>query len=272
MNHSFRCLLFVAAWTASALGADRPSVKPLPRAHAHNDYEHRRPLLDALDHGFCNVEADVYLVGERLLVAHDAIKLRPERTLAALYLEPLRQRIKQNGGRVYRDGPPFTLMIDFKTEAETTYKALDTLLSDYADILSTVRDGKVESKAVSIVISGNRPIKTLTAAKNRYAGFDGRLGDLESDAPAHLMPWISDNWRNHFRWRGEGPMSDEEKGKLAEVVKQAHARGRKLRFWAAPDNAAAWNQFVAGGVDLINTDDLAGLSRVLGERRESLAK
>ncbi len=45
--------------------------EPLPQAHAHNDYEHERPLLDALSHGFCSVEADIYLVDGALLVAHD---------------------------------------------------------------------------------------------------------------------------------------------------------------------------------------------------------
>ena len=42
---------------------------PLERAHAHNDYEHARPLLDALAHGFCSVEADVHLIERQLLVA-----------------------------------------------------------------------------------------------------------------------------------------------------------------------------------------------------------
>ncbi|MEU9588105.1 hypothetical protein AB0D70_32420, partial [Streptomyces werraensis] len=49
--------LVLMAAPASAAGA-----QPLPRAHAHNDYEHDRPLLDALDHGFTSVEADIYLV------------------------------------------------------------------------------------------------------------------------------------------------------------------------------------------------------------------
>lgn len=44
----------------------RTDVTPLPRAHAHNDYEHARPLLDALDHGFTSVEADVWLVDGEL--------------------------------------------------------------------------------------------------------------------------------------------------------------------------------------------------------------
>lgn len=52
---------------AQAAPKPRPGdVQPLERAHAHNDYEHDRPLLDALDHGFTSVEADVWLVdGDR---------------------------------------------------------------------------------------------------------------------------------------------------------------------------------------------------------------
>src|ERR1019366_2575676 len=56
------------------------SPTPLTRAHAHNDYEHSRPLWDALDQGFCSVEADIYLVNGQLLVAHDRNQVKPERT------------------------------------------------------------------------------------------------------------------------------------------------------------------------------------------------
>src|SRR2546426_4129702 len=85
----------------------RPEIKsppPLVRAHAHNDYEHARPLLDALDHGFCSIEADVWLVEGKLLVAHDRNKVKPDRTLQALYLDPMRERVRRNGGGVYQIG------------------------------------------------------------------------------------------------------------------------------------------------------------------------
>ena len=82
---------------ALLLGA---AVTPLPHAHAHNDYEHARPLLDALAHGFCSVEADVFLRDGRLLVAHTPLDLKPERTLERLYLDPLRQRVRANGGQM----------------------------------------------------------------------------------------------------------------------------------------------------------------------------
>ena len=62
---------------------------PLLRAHAHNDYEHDRPLYDALDHGFTSVEADIHLVDGQLHVAHDSDEITPNRTLRSLYLEPL---------------------------------------------------------------------------------------------------------------------------------------------------------------------------------------
>src|SRR6516164_9823035 len=144
-----------------ALGAaeDRAAtgpVVPLIHAHAHNDYEHERPLFDALDHGFCSVEADVFLQKDQLLVGHEAKDLQPERTLEKLYLDSLRVRVRVNHGRVYRDGPTIYLLIDVKTEAKATYKALDKVLARYADILSIVDHGRFEQKAVTAVISGNR--------------------------------------------------------------------------------------------------------------------
>src|SRR5437867_37085 len=97
--------LLVAAFSLAAQYASR-AVEPLPHAHAHNDYEHQRPLLDALDHGFCNVEADIHLVNGVLLVAHDSDKVDPKRTLENLYLEPLRSRVKRNNGAVYAEKVP----------------------------------------------------------------------------------------------------------------------------------------------------------------------
>src|SRR5262245_8158427 len=95
--------VFVAVFGLCARGDEpkRADVIPLPRAHAHNYYRHSRPLLDALDHGFCSVEADVWLVDGKLLVGHDRRDLKPERTLQALYLDPLQERVRKNKGPVY---------------------------------------------------------------------------------------------------------------------------------------------------------------------------
>jgi len=239
------------------------AVEPLPQAHAHNDYLHVRPLLDALDHGFNSVEADIYLVDGNLLVAHTARELKAERTLEALYLEPLRQRTLANSGAVHRNGEPFHLLIDIKSEAESTYAALDKLLAKFGDIVSAIREGRRESKAVNVVISGNRPTAKLEEQLVRYAGLDGRLNDLDSKASPELMPLISDNWSVHFKWRGQGAFSDVERQRLDDAVAKAHSHGRKIRFWATPDNQPMWEALRASGVDMINTDDLTGLEQFL---------
>src|SRR5688500_5242918 len=65
--------LVIGCWALShftvAAHAQSPASTPrvLPHAHAHNDYLHDRPLLDALDHGFNSVEADIFLVDGQLL-------------------------------------------------------------------------------------------------------------------------------------------------------------------------------------------------------------
>lgn len=239
------------------------SPTPLPLAHAHNDYEHARPLLDALDHGFCSVEADIFLRDGQLLVAHDARDLHPERTLERLYLAPLAERVKAGGGRVYKDGPHFWLLIDQKTAAEPTYKALHEVLAKYQDVLTSVAGDKLTRRAVTVVVSGNRPFDYIKAQPTRYAGIDGRLADLKSGAPAHLMPMISDNWTLHFAWRGEGVIPSGQLERLKSIVEQAHERGRVVRFWATPETARLWRELRSAGVDLINTDKLADLREFL---------
>jgi hypothetical protein len=123
----------------------------LERAHAHNDYEHSRPLYDALSNDFKSVEADIWLVNGELIIAHDPEDVpqavREGRTLEALYLEPLREIIEQNGGSIYPSDPHyFTLLIDIKSEAVPTYLALHEELRRYKDIFTTfgptgVKDG-----------------------------------------------------------------------------------------------------------------------------------
>ncbi|MDB6108283.1 MAG: Secreted protein [Pedosphaera sp.] len=248
--------------------ADPPATNPVPllRAHAHNDYEHKHPLFDALQQGFCSVEADIHLVDGDLLVAHDLPEFDPARTLKSLYLEPLRQRVKQNGGRVYKDGPECILLIDFKTAGPPTYAALREVLKEYSDILSVFRDGKKETNAITVVLTGGYPREIVAADPVRYAVCDGKLPDLEKNPPANLVVWISEDWTKSFKWRGDGPMPEDEKARLKQFVVKAHQQGRRLRFWGAPDQPAVWKELLADDVDLINTDDLKGFQRCFNQR------
>ncbi|MGD9635912.1 MAG: phosphatidylinositol-specific phospholipase C/glycerophosphodiester phosphodiesterase family protein [Pirellulales bacterium] len=233
------------------------------RAHAHNDYWHERPLVDALELGFASIEADVFLVDGKLLVGHDPLELRPERTLEALYLAPLRERAARNGGSVHGDGTRLMLFVDFKSSGPATYDALDSLLQKYSQLVSSCVDGRYQPRAVDVVISGDRPVEKLASASSRYAAIDGRLSELAPDPPQTLIPVVSESWPDHFQWDGEGAMPDAERATLKEIVQRVHGQGRRLRFWATPETEACWRELMSADVDLIGTDDLKRLANFL---------
>jgi len=254
----------LGAGVVVADGANSP-VKALKRAHAHNDYEHPRPLFDALDNGFCSVEADIFLVGETLLVAHFALQLKPERTLESLYLEPLRERAKKFQGKIFPGADAFYLWIDLKTDAASTYAVLRKLLEKYADILTRYENDKVFSGAVTVILTGSANVNLIRNESIRYAGVDGGRTALDSDESANLIPAVGLSWKNEFRQFRES-LTPSEQEKLTEQIRKAHEKGRKVRYWGTPDHESFWKIMYDADVDFINTDRLKPLRQFLLER------
>lgn len=253
--------LVIAIACLSLFSVRAHAQSPLDHAHAHNDYKHARPLLDALDRGYGSVEADIFLVDGALLVAHARDSVRADRTLESLYLAPLRARIGARGGSVYAGRPALTLLIDVKTPAESTWVALERLLRRYDDVIASWHGDSVTTRPVIAVISGERPLVTLPAQRDRWAGLDGRLADLDAvqGPPAAVMPLVSDDWKHITNWRGRGAPPDSVRRRLASAVALAHAQGRRLRFWNTPDVPVVWRLLLQSGVDLIGADDLDAL-------------
>lgn len=251
-------------WAPAAQAA---AVRPLERAHAHNDYEHARPLFDALDHGFTSVEADIWLVDDELLVAHDLADVRPGRTLRSLYLDPLRERVRANRGNVYSEPVYFQLVIDIKSEARGTYDRLEDELLREEFYLSKFTQDRMQEAAVTVVLGGNVPQDHMESQRVRFAGYDGRPNDLGT-LPRNVAPMISDNWFRQFSWDGSGPMPQDERDKLRSLAKAARDNEQRLRFWATPDQPspqrdAVWTELVDAGIGFINTDHLTGLADFL---------
>lgn len=267
INWLLKILLgFATAWSITVpqpLSSASPDTSAyLKNAHAHNNYLHPRPLLDALHLGFRSIEADIWLVQDSILVAHDRKELTPQRNLEEMYLKPLLERFNTNNGWIYSPNQPVILLIDIKSSGDEIYPKLKQLLEPYKAIL---RPQLPQQKpAVQAILSGNRPIKLVQQDTDGLVSIDGRIESLEDrDLNPHLFPLISDNWRNHFRWDGEGEFPQHEKEKLIAIVEKAHARGCILRFWATPENEKLWSILHDHGVDLIGTDDLQRLASFL---------
>ncbi len=252
-----------------ALCAKAQDPIPLVRGHSHNDYNRARPLLDALDRGFCSVEADIFCVDGRLLVAHDREDIKPERNLRALYLDPLLERTRKNGGRVFPGGPSVTLLIDIKDNGPKTYRCLKEVLGEYREMLTSFTDESTQEGAVTVVISGSCPRTLIWRESPRFAAVDGRLPDLRRDVNRHRMPLISSGWGSAFTWLGGGAFPEAELDKLRDIVATAHARGQRVRFWALPNPLTIWPILFEEKVDLLNADDLDRIQALLLEKREA---
>lgn len=226
-------------------------------AHAHNDYEHTRPLQDALHNGFISVEADVHLRKGKLVVAHNKATRRSP-LLSELYLKPLDSILRHNQGAVYSTDNPFFLMIDIKTDGETTYRSLQKELSLYPSLLCNDN-----ACGVKIFLSGNRPTELVVKNGCKEMSIDGRPGDVGKGYTRQCMPVISDHYKNWTSWQGKSELSENDLSRIRALADQVHAEGRKLRLWAIPDNEIVWEALLEAGVDLINTDKLSELSTYL---------
>ena len=253
---------------------DDRSLPPLSAAFAHRDDEHPRPLLDALDHGFRFIEMDVWTVWGRTLVSHDMVDLRPWNTFEARYLRPLaswlEDRRRDPASASLGTADVVWLFVDVKTAAMPTFRAVERLAAKTSDALGL--SGVPRERApVQFVLSGNRPPYDVLLDERPICRMDGRFPDAGVRTDADAMPVISDQWTKHFAWRGEGPCPASDVEKLRTFVAKAHDHGQRVRFWDTPDRPGdarenVWSLLLDEGVDLINTDDLAGLAGFLRTR------
>lgn len=271
----FLILVVSSCLNLSAQIAPRSALTNL---HAHNDYYHRRPLIDALNEGFCSVEADIFYKDGAFYVGHSANELKPSRTLESLYLQPLLQRSRENEGKIFPDAETFLLWLDCKTDGNELYDALQELLGKYDELITHFEGTTKHKKAVDVIVSGSSPVqKILNETGKRYMSIDGRAAHFDSDISSDLIPVISEAWSSQFSWSG-GPlvatlafsaeegvdfdvktkndMPEEQRKKLQMQLQKAHDKGRKVRYWGTPDNESFWEFLVNEKVDLINTDRL----------------
>jgi hypothetical protein len=253
------------------LGCSTAKDQPLVNAHAHNDYEHRSPLFGALENKFISVEVDVHLIDDNLYVSHDTpISKDLTKTLEALYLKPLLNRVDKNKGEVYTGYEGyFYLMIDIKTEAALSYSVLKNILKDYHSIISSVVNGVEEKgKPIKIVVTGmkGRPFRKILADEPKLVSIDGRLAELGKGISKEIMPFISENYNNHLSFSGEGKPSKKDLNTIARIVGATHSEGKMLRFWASKDNPQVWEFLLRNNVDLINTDSLVQFRKYIRNR------
>jgi len=232
-------------------------------AHSHNDYEQRRPLLDALALGYRSVEADILLRDGELWVSHKGRSFLG--TLRELYLDPLQARVDRLGS-VGGDGESFLLWLDLKSGEDELVLELRQLLARYP-MLARMDGGKMKRAAVTVILTGDENAKRAytAGAGARYACRDSNeLLEDENRDPLHL--WYALSWPDWFFWDGEGRIPSTERNRLQALVDAVHRRGRRLRLYHLPEAESVWSEALDAGVDLLSTDDLQRLEQFLDAR------
>ena len=236
--------------------AAQPALYTTANAHAHNDYRNTTPYWNAYQHGFGSIEADVYLRSGELIVAHDTQEIRLHRTLEQLYLLPVQSCLQQNNGSPYPDKTiQLQMLIDIKADSVNALNELIRELEQHPLLTHT--------PLVKWVISGNRPAPGAFNSYPSYIWFDGELNRSYSPDALKKIVMFSDDFARYSEWKGTGPLPDADRERLQAAIGLARKAGKTVRFWNAPDTAAAWQEFMKLKVDFINTDHLAGLDDYL---------
>ena len=213
-----------------------------PRIHAHNDYQKPEPLFNALRNQAYTIEADVYLVGDSLRVAHDKKDLATAPSLHTLYLRPITNLFEKNDGRISEDSAYSpVLMIDIKENGEAV---LSKLVSDLS-ASPTIFDRHLNTHAVQVVISGDRGPVSHWKDYPAYIQFDGRPNETYDSVTLKRVAFISDTYLNYIK---------NPDGLIPDLARRILTEGKLLRLWAIPDNPEGWEKLLSRGVDILNTD------------------
>lgn len=240
---------------------------PLIFAYAENDYTQKLPLVSALELGFRYIEADTFLIDDRLMIGNSVLDMQSKGSLESLYFAPIAKLVRDKSEWISRDDSPITLVIDVKSDAEPTYLAIRKLLNQYSAMLTKVVDGVLNLNAVTVIIAGNCARERIAAENPRLAAIDGRISDIDSDSPVHLIPIISARWGSHFRWQGKTQITTSERARLQSMVDRAHSKKRAIRFWSTPDVDIVWTALRTAGVDLIGAERFPALAEFVTPRK-----
>ncbi|RAK98935.1 uncharacterized protein BO80DRAFT_427038 [Aspergillus ibericus CBS 121593] len=260
-------------------------IMPIP-VHSHNDYWRDIPFYTALSKGCISTEADVWLYNSTLYVGHDESSLTEDRTLEALYINPILDVLKRqnptsrfvtsptNNG-VFDTATSQTLyfFIDVKTSGPETFQAVIEALQPLREkgYLTTLRNNDTVIPApITVIGTGNTPLDMVGPVADRDYFWDAPLHALQESKYADIDGLISPIASTNFEavvgpLRGE--MSEDQRGFLREQIQVAGERGIGARYWGTPYwpirvRDSVWRVLVEEEVLLLNADDLDAVGRV----------
>jgi len=167
---------------------------------------------------------------------------------------------------------PLQLLVDIKTDG---VEALPFVIEAVEPLrqrgfLTTFSNGSLIKSAVTVVGTGNTPLKQVKALSPRDYFFDAPLlqlndSSLNTTFDSTLSPIASTDYGIAIGWNGIGNISEVQRNAILSLVQMAHSRGILSRFWDTPGwpihaRDAVWQELLNDGSDWLNADDLKAAS------------
>ncbi|MCF0160569.1 MAG: alkaline phosphatase [Bacteroidaceae bacterium] len=242
-----------AAWAVFFLHLSVQAQYPI-YLHSHNDYAQSAPFWLAYSQKVRTVECDMfYLGGSKFLIGHEEADFSYNQDFDTYYLNPIVQVFRYNGGHAWGDDEnrELQLMIDIKSgDPDSFIQALVKKLEPYPEVF----DRSVNPHACQVIITGNEPAPADFEKYPAFIGFDGNLDKQYTAVQLERIVLFSEYFRNYSEWNGKGTLVPDQEIKVREAIAQAHALGKPIRFWGAPDTVTCWYTWINFGVDYINTN------------------
>ena len=225
-------------------------------AHSHNDYKNSIPFYRAYNDGFGSIEADVYAVNGRLLVAHEESEITPARSLKAMYINPLVTNLKKDKARRLR------LLIEIKKDYTIT---LPLVLKELRPLRKYFSYPSHPGK-LTITMTGAVPPGPVMLQYPGWLNFD--VGHLKGYTTEQLkkIELVSADFWEYSKWNGRSELKAPDVKRLKGIIDSAHAAGKKVRFYGTPDTPLCWKTMIKLNTDVINTDHLDELAEFLNRK------
>jgi len=274
----------------------RRSAGEIRRAHSHNDYHQKEPLMAALRHGFSSVEVDVFPRGDVLLVGHTRLELNEKNTIDEMYIKPILNIIRREKRKAveFISTKTSSLLQGEDTNSNNTRRSSSSashrsrrrvnLPFDTDEGLTLLVDLKADAaSSIDLLHQALEPLRPhLTYAKKDGQIRKGKVTVLISgNRPSEESLINSEGERYMFidgrakdverntdsalvpmvsiPWRSMqlARMFGRGERYMKNLVEQAHNQGKLLRIWGAPNNERNWRTMLRSNVDYLSIDDHA---------------
>lgn len=241
-------------------------TKLMPNLVSTQEFQTSKEIWPTFTQGVVHYEAEImYIYGEVYVTSNMPDSANHEKpTFRSTYLLPIYSQYKKNQGKVHANyDEEMYLFVNIKFDPKKTYHKIWEQLSPYHEMLTYRVGPKWHEGKLKVIFVGNAPMRAFQQERVSFAAAQGTAADLENEYDNKVMPLIGINFEKEIDWNGVGKMPFDKYTAFKDIVRRAHAQGKKVRIYNCPNDEAIWEVLYTAGVDMISSSDPAKFQKFM---------